>query len=445
MQDETLFVLPEPASAAAEAPGPGDGDPRIRFAVRDQVELVMTDLDSLVPAEHQVRIVWAFVEGQDLTPLYDLIDARGSAPGRRAIDPRILMALWLNATLDGLGSARELDRRCAEDIGYRWICGGVSVNYHTLSDFRVAHGELLDGLLTRNVASLMEQGLVDLNRVAQDGMRVRASAGAASYRRRPTLEECLAEAKTQVERLRAEEEEAPGEATKREKAARERAARERQERVERALLRSEELRAQKPEKDREKVRVSTTDPEVPVMKMGDGGFRPAANVQFATDTASQVIAGVEVTNRGTDQGEMAPMVDQVQERYGVCPPEVLVDGGFANKEDIDEVSAPEKGCTVYAPVPKPKDKERDRHKPLPGDSEAVAAWRTRMGTDAAKEIYKERAATAECVNAIARNRGLRQFTVRGLGKIRTVVLWYVLAHNMMRAHTLRTAAGAAAA
>lgn len=445
MQDTTLFALPEPVPATAEASGPGDGDPRIQHAVRNQVEVVMTDLDSLVPADHQVRIVWAFVEGQDLTPLYDQVAARGAAPGRPAIDPRILMALWLNATLDGVGSARELDRRCAEAIGYRWICGGVSVNYHTLSDFRTAHVALLDELLTRNVASLMEQGLVELNRVAQDGMRVRASAGAASYRRQPTLEECLEEAKTQVERLRAEEEEAPGEATKREKAARERAARERLERVQRALARSEELRAQKPEKDREKVRVSTTDPEVPVMKMGDGGFRPAANVQFATDTASQVIAGVDVTNRGTDQGEMPPMVEQVQERYGVRPEEVLVDGGFANKEDIDEVSAPEKGCTVYAPVPKPKDKERDRHKPLPDDSEAVGAWRARMGTDEAKEIYKERAATAECVNAIARNRGLRQFTVRGLNKIRTVVLWYVLAHNLMRAHTLRTAAGAAAA
>jgi transposase len=443
MHDETLFALP--GSGSAGPAGPGGGDPRIRYAVRNQVEVLMTDLDSLVPAEHQARIVWAFVEGQDLSPLYGLVAARGSAPGRPAIDPRILMALWPDATLDGVGSARELDRRCAEDIGYRRICGGVPVNHHTLSDFRVDHAEVLDGLLTRNVASLMAEGLVDLNRVAQDGMRVRAGAGAASYRRKPTLEECLAEAKRQVERLRAEEEEAPGKATKREKAARERAARERQERVERALARSEELRAQKPEKDREKVRVSTTDPEVPVMKMGDGGFRPAANVQFAADTASQVIAGVEVTNRGTDQGEMAPMVEQVQERYGVRPGEVLVDGGYATKEDIDEVSAPEKGCTVYAPVPRPKDKARDRHVPLPGDSGAVAAWRERMGTGAAKEICKDRAATAECVNAIARNRGLRQFTVRGLRKIRAVVLWYALAHNLMRAHALRMAAGAAAA
>ena len=437
MHDETLFPLPETDSRAADAKPSPEGDPRVRYAVRNQVEMVMTDLDSLIGADHQVRIVWAFVEAQDLSALYDLVVARGSRPGRPVIDPRLLMALWLNATLDGVGSARELDRRCTEDIGYRWLCGGVSVNYHTLSDFRVAHGDFLDALFTRNVASLLSEGLVDLNRVAQDGMRVRASAGASSYRRKPTLEECLKAAEEQVARLREETESSPGEGTKRERAARERAARERLERLTQALARSEELRAQKCEKDQEKVRVSTTDPEVPVMKMGDGGFRPAANVEFGTDTASQVITDWDVTNRGSDQGEMAPMVEQHHDRYGVYPEEVLVDGGFTKQEDIDAVS--EKGCTVYAPVPKPKDKERDRYVPLPGDSEAVADWRQRMGTEEAKTIYKDRAATAECVNAIARNRGLRQFTVRGLRKIGNVVLWYVLAHNMMRAHALRTA------
>ena len=437
MHDETLFPLPEVQSPAGG--GPVTGTPRVQYAVRNQVEMLVTDLEGLIAQDHQVRIVWAFAEAQDLSPLYDLIAARDSEPGRPPIDPRLLMALWLNATLDGVGAARELDRRCKEDIAYKWICGGVSVNYHTLSDFRVGHGALLDGLLTRNVAALLAEGLVELNRVAQDGMRVRASAGAGSYRRTLTLEQSLEEAKTQVERLRRELEESPGEGTKRERAARERAARERLERVQRALERSEEIKAKKPEKDKEKVRVSTTDPEVPVMKMGDGGFRPAANVQFATDTASQVITGVEVTNRGSDQGEMAPMVEQHHERYDSYPLEVLVDGGFAKIEDIDAVSAPEKGCTVFAPVPKPKKEGRDRHVPLPTDSAAVAEWRRRMGTDEAKEIYKDRASSAECVNAIARNRGLRQFTVRGLEKIKAVTLWYVLAHNLMRAHTLRTA------
>jgi len=439
MVDDTLFPHTEIEAPPVDEAVAEKAAPRVQYAVRDQVEMVLSDLDSLIAEDHQARIVWAYVEQQDLSSLYDMIGARDDRAGRAPVDPRILMALWLNATLDGVGSARALDRRSKEDIAYKWICGGVSVNYHTLSDFRVAHGEFLDAMLTSNVAALRSEGLVDLNRVAQDGMRVRASAGASSYRRKPTLEECLEEAEAQVERLRKELEEAPGEGSKRETAARERAARERLDRVKRALERSEELREKKSEKDKEKVRVSTTDPEVPVMKMGNGGFCPAANVQFATDTTSQVITGMDVTGRGSDQGEMAPMVEQHHKRYGTYPKDVLVDGGFNKKEDIEAVSAAEKGCTVYAPVPKPKKEGRDRYEPLPGDSSALAQWRQRMGTDEAKEIYKERAATAECVNAIARNRGLRQFTVRGLEKIKTVTLWYVLAHNMMRAHTLRTA------
>ena len=438
MSDEMLFE----ASEVTTAPMGGREEhraARVQVPVRNQVEMILAALDNLLPEAHQARIVWAFVERQDLSALYALIRAREDRPGRTPIAPELLMALWLNATLDGVGSARELARRSEEDVAYRWLCGGVSVNYHTLSDFRVDHAEFLDELLTRDVASLMAEGLVELTRVAQDGMRVRASAGAASYRRRPTLEECLKEAQAQVEALRKELEESPESSTPRERAARERAVRERQERVERALAKSEEIQAKKSDKDKEKVRVSTTDPEVPVMKMGDGGFRPAANVELATDTGSQIISGVDVTGRGSDQGEMAPMVQQHQERYQTYPGAMLVDGGFAKQEDIETVSAPEIGCTVYAPVPKPKDLHRDRFVPLPGDSEAVAAWRQRMGTPEAQEIYKERASTAECVNAIARNRGLRQFTVRGLKKIKAVVLWYVLAHNLMRAHDLRMA------
>lgn len=175
------------------------------------------------------------------------------------------------------------------------------------------------------------------------------------------------------------------------------------------------------------------------MKMADGGFRPAYNVQFSTDTHSQIIVGVEVTTSGSDQGEMAPMVEQVQERFEQRPKEMLADGGFAAHGDIEAVSAPDKGCVVYAPVPKPKKAGVDRHAPHAGDSPAVAAWRARMATEAAKAIYKERAATAECVNAQARNRGLRQLTVRGRLKAKAVALWYAVAHNLMRAVSLRAA------
>ncbi len=430
-----------------DASPPGDvlpGSPRLRQANRRQIEFRACSWNELLPDDHDARIVWNFVEGLDLSALLQRIQSVAGEAGRPAIDPRILTALWLYATLRGVGSARELDRRCGEqgEIPFQWICGGVSVNHHTLSDFRTQHVEILDRVLTDSTAALLEQELVDMDRVAQDGMRVRASAGAASFRRKPTLEECLAAAETQVEALKKELESDPAAASRREQSARKRAAEERLARVKQALERMPEAEAKKKKDAKDKARVSTTDPEATVMKMGDGGFRPAFNVQFATDTKTQVITGVEVANCGSDQGEMLPMVEQHQERYDKVPDEYLVDGGFAKKDDIEQLDpAPDDdtsaGTTVYAPVQKPKKETRDPHQPRESDSPKIAAWRTRMGTDEAKQIYKERAATAECVNAIARNRGLRQFNVRGLVKAKAVILWYVIAHNLMRAVALR--------
>jgi transposase len=398
--------------------------------------------DDLLVEDHQARVVWDFVCSLDLSALYGRIKAVEGRPGQPPIEPRILMTLWLYATLRGIGSARELDRRCQTDLPYQWICGGVSVNYHTLADFRTAHVEFLDQLLTQGVASLVQQKLVTLDRVAQDGMKVRASAGAASFRRGPTLQECLVEAEAQVTALKAELQADPSAGTRRQRAARERAAGDRVDRVQRALEQMPLVEAQKKgAEEKAKARVSTTDSEARVMKMADGGYRPAYNVQFATDTQTQIITGVAVSNSGGDQGKMAPMVEQHQERYGQTPDKMLVDGGFAKKDDITQVSAPQGTTTVYAPVQASKDPGRDPHTPREDDSPAVAEWRQRMATDEAKEIYKERASTAECVNAIARNRGLYQVRVRGSPKVLAVVLWYVLAHNLLRTVALRAAAG----
>lgn len=433
-----------------ELPQPSGDDPRPEFSASPpaprlrradrQIVVPAMPLEDLLTPEHHARTIWQFVQGLDLTPLYATIRAVQGQPGRPATDPQILVALWLYATVEGLGSARALGYLCVHHHGFRWICGGVSVNYHTLADFRVGHLEFLDGLLTHSVAVLLEQDLVDLNRVAQDGMRVRASAGAASFRRRPTLEQCLQEAQTQVQRLRAELETDPGEANRQQQRARERAARERAERVRQALERLPEMEAKKKADEKIKARVSTTDPQATVMKMADGGFRPAYNLQFSTATHSQIIVGVKVTTSGSDQGEMAPMVEQVQERFEQRPKEMLVDGGFAAHGDIEAVSAPDKGCVVYAPVPKPKKDGVDRHAPHAGDSPAVAAWRARMATASAKAIYKARAATAECVNAQARNRGLVRLLVRGVPKVKAIALWFAVAHNVMRALSLRAAA-----
>ena len=396
-------------------------------------------LEDLLTPEHHARTVWEFVEGLDLSPLLNAIRAVEGGPGRAATDPHLLLALWLYATVEGIGSARTLDYLCTHHHGFRWLCGGVSVNYHTLSDFRVAHPEFLDQLLTHSVATLMAEDLIDLNRVAQDGMRVRASAGAASFRRRPTLEKCLEEAQTQVQRLRAELETDPGEGQRRQQKAQERAARERVERIRQALARLPELEAKKKAADQEKARTSTTDPEATVMKMADGGFRPAYNVQFSTDTQTQIIVGVDVVTQGSDQGQLPPMLEQIHNRFDRYPEAALVDGGFAKHEDIEAVSAPDKACTVYAPVQKPKDATKDRYAPHANDSPAVAAWRQRMATPEAQALYKERAATAECVNALARNRGLRQWLVRGVAKVKAVALWYAIAHNLLRAVSLRAA------
>lgn len=437
-QGELFERGPREAGEAAAPLPPRLGARRLRQAVRNQIEFQECSLDELLPEEHEARIVWAYVGGLDLTELQQRIQAVEGGPGQAPADPRILMALWLYGTLRGVGSARELNRLCTQHVAYRWLCGGVSMNYHTLSDFRTQHVELLDRLLTQSVASLMAEGLVTLDRVAQDGMKVRASAGAASFRRQPTLEEALAEVEEQLRQLKQELDADPGASKSRAQAARQRAAEERARRVRAALEQLEEITKRKPPKDREKARASTTDAESRVMKMPDGGFRPAFNVQLATATGSQVITGVETTNAGGDLGQMPPMIDQHQQRYAEKPKEALVDGGFAKLDDIDQVE--QGGTTVYAPVRPPRGSTRDAHTPRADDPPAVAQWRQRMATDEAKAIYRERAATAECVNALARNRGLQRFVVRGLRKVKAVVLWFALAHNLMRAVALRTAA-----
>jgi transposase len=334
---ESLFPLPEVESPQPQSPALPPGRPRLRRADRHQVEMRTLAIDALLAEDHQTRLVWQYVEGLDVSPLTAKIRSIEGAAGRNAMDPRIPLALWLYATLDGVGSARQLDRLCTDHVAYEWICGGVSVNDHTLSDFRTAHPAFLDALLTQSVATLVHQELVTLHRVAQDGMRVRASAGASSFRRRKTLEACQGEAAEQIASLRAELDADPDAGNRRRQSARRRAARERLEGVQRALAELADVEAKK----------------------------------------------------------------------------------------------------------KPKDASRDPHVPRPGDSETIGEWRARMGTPEAKAIYKERTSTAECVNAIARNRGLRQFLVRGLTKVRTVVLWFALAHNLMRSVALRAEAGLA--
>jgi transposase len=414
------------------------GAPRLLEPNRTQLELRASDLDSLLPEDHRARLVWGYVERQDLSKLVEAVKARGSNAGRAAIDPRILFALWLYATLEGVGSGREVARLILEHDAYRWICGGVSVNYHAINDFRADNEALMDELLTDNVAALAAAGAISLERVAQDGMRVRADAGAASFRRQASLEEHLGQARELVQTLKTQAQADPGQAGRRAQAARQRAAREREERIQAALGQLPEVAAAKKRNaSKAEARASTTDADARVMKMGDGGFRPAYNVQFATECDSLLIVGMDVVNAGSDMAQLAPMLSQVEQRLGRSPGQWLVDGGFPAHEQIDAVAGK---TELYAPVPEPRAKqdeqgnpvEQDKHQPKPDDSAAVARWRARMAGDEAKQIYKQRAATAECVNAQARNRGLLRMPVRGLSKVRSVVGLFVLAHNLMR-------------
>ena len=274
---------------------------------------------------------------------------------------------------------------------------------------------------------------MSLSRIAQDGSRVRASAGAASFRRAPTLQALMQQAPAYLEALTREA--ADPAITVRRAAARRRGAQQRIERLEAVLQQVPEVTATKKRSGARDatVRVSTTDPDARVMKLGDGGFRPAMNVQFGTTTdEARVIVGVDVINRGSDAGQSTPMIEQIEQRTGVRPTEVLIEGGYAQHEAIDQ--AVEKQVTPYAPVPKPrKGDTRDPHVPREGDSEAVAAWRQRMGTDEAKEIYKQRAATAETVNADAKeHRGLDSLPVRGLDKALGVACLFALTYNILR-------------
>lgn len=413
--------------------------PRLKSAVRIQTEIVMKSLDELLPKEHLARDVWAYVERLDLSLLLNQIQSVEGNAGRPATDPKILLALWLYGTIKGVGSARFLEEFAREHDAYKWLCGGVKVNYHTLSDFRSSQGESLNDLLTQSVAILANQNIISLESVSQDGMRVRACAGSSSFRRKTTLQFNLELARLLVADLKEEAEQNPGKCKSRLEAAQERAGKERVERIERALKELQEVRKSKvrsgmtrqsqvKKSELEKARASMTDPDARIMKMADNGFRPAYNVQFATTNKGKAIIGVDVSKSGSDQKQTLGMIKQVEKRYGQVPKNWLQDGGYLNKAEFEKTIATYKDCKIYMPVKKVD--EEKVSKMQPEDSEGITEWKNRMETEEAKEIYKERAATAEYANAQSRNHGLYRFLIRGLPKVKCVALIYAVAHNM---------------
>jgi len=435
-RDGLFEDLPETRPEAKAA-----GKPRLRTPARDQIELRAVDLDALIGSDHSARVIWAYVERLDLSALEEAVRARAHTPGQAPVSPRLLLALWLYGTSEGVGSARALARLCTSHDAYRWLCGGVSVNYHGLSDFRGGHRALLDRLLSENLATLSAAGVIDLDEVVQDGVRVRASAGSGSYRRRKTLHKELKKAKRLVDRL-AREGDADA-SNRRIEAARHRAARERERRVRAALDKMTELEAERKRRAKtnkkevakqKEPRVSTTDPRARVMKMADGGFRPAYNCQLATVAEGQIV--VEAVGVGSDHGLLRPMVERIEHRHDQRPKRYLVDGGF-NKND-DTEWAWQQGVRVYGPAVKNKH-NTDPYAPRPDDGPGVAAWRRRMKSPHGKAVYRRRAC-GECINARFRQWRLHQFTVRGPEKVNTVLLWFALANNILSGHRLITAA-----
>jgi transposase len=409
----------------------------------------MIDLESQLASDHRARIVWAFVSGLDLSALYAPIRAREGEPGRPPPDPKIVLALWLYATLEGVGSARQLDRLCERDIAYRWLCGGVPMNYHGLSDFRFAHGEVLDRLLTESLTALLAEGVITPEEIALDGTKVRASAGKGSFRRVDKLAALEGLARQRVAQLKAEMQNDPAAGEKRRQAAQRRGAEDIARRAAEARHILEKLRAEKAERAKRhkkaeakkgEARVSLTDPEARMMRFADGAVRAGYNIQLAVAPGSGIILAAQATDRRNDAGLAGGMLEQVKQRLGLVPQRLLVDTHYATKKDI--VALAEQQIAVYTPVPPDKpnanpESQRKRAWQRRREPDAIKAWRERMADKVSKAVYQRRS-RIETVNGILKGRGLGIMRVRSMAKVACVVLIQALAHNLWRAHRLRT-------
>lgn len=381
-----------------------------------------------VPRTHRARVLWEVVGTLDLSAFLDGVKAIDGSVGRKTLSPRMKLTLWLYAISTGVGSAREIARLVSSDAAYRWIVGDLEIGHHALSEFRVEHGAALDELMTDILAALMHKNVLSLDLVAQDGMRIRAAASAPSFRRYDSLLECREQAALHLKATLAEA--SDPEITRAEQAAREAAARDYQRRVDEAIATVVELqKTRKPSGN--PARDSTTDAEVRVMKMADGGFRPAYNVRMATAGSPlggpRTIVGVQVTNVGSDMGSITPMLGEIERRTGQLPRTLLADANHAAHDCIR--AATDAGVEVVVAVPERSQK--------PGtnadDDPAIVAWRARMDTDEAKKRYRARASLCELMNAHLRtHHGVDQFLVRGLAQVTCVALLGAIASNLLQ-------------
>ena len=414
--------------------------PRVLQPDRAQLFWDMMDLESQIEADHVVRVIWAFVDRLELSELYRTIRARDDVAGRPTPDPKVLLALWLYATAEGIGSARALERLCRSHSAYRWLCGGVPVNYHGLSDFRARHGDMLDRILTESVASMAAAGLISLDEIAVDGTKVRANAGRKSFRKEAKLATYEAAAAARIARLKAERDDDPDTSNRRRGAAQARAAREIAERAAAASEQLEKLKAERaksakthPKEAAAKppAKASTTDPGARMMRMADKAVRPCYNVLVSAETAAQVIVGID---------SAGDMTADFASRYGRLPNQILVDTRAATREEIVTLASSPGAVTVYTPPPERREDvtagtKRQRAYKLRKEPAALKEWRARMATAEGAKVYKRRS-RIETVNADLKNHGLRTFMLRGLAKVRAEALLHAIAHNIRRALSL---------
>lgn len=421
-------------------------------ADRLQTRWDLIDLEALLPSDHRARIVLRFVESLDLSALYEAIKAREGEPGRPPPDPAIVLALWLYATIEGVGSARQLDRLVQSDLAYRWIAGGVPLNYHGLADFRVAHVEVLDRLLSESVTALIKAGVISLAEIAVDGTKVRANASRDSFKAAGKLARIEAAVEQRLSTLKAEIATDPKASSQRRLAAAERAAREVKERAARARVALDKVRAEKEKrtkthpqdeaKKKSEPKASLSDPDARIMRFPDKAVRPGYNAQVAATPREGIIISVEMTDRRNDAGLAMPMVDDIVRRYGKAPEKLLVDTHYATSEDIAALASHAAGSvTVFAPLPTERDDVKpatlaNRKRKRACEPESVKEWRSRMGTQAGQDTYRVRK-LIERLNAHLKNHGFGFIPVRGLVKAKAVALWHALANNLIAAHRLR--------
>ena len=421
---------------------------------RSQLRWDMIDLEALLADDHRVRIVWSFVESLDLSALYAAIKSREGEPGRPASDPMVLLALWLYATVEGVGSARELDRLAERDLAYRWLAGGVPLNYHGLADFRVGHVDLLDRLLSESVTALVAEGLVSLAEISIDGTKVRASASRNSFKTEATLARIAAGVALRIAALKAELTDDPAAGSRRRQAARTRAAREVQSRAAAARATLDKLRAEKQQRakthskdeaNKSEPTASLSDAEARSMRFADGAIRPAYNAQIAAAARAGIIIAVEITDRRNDAGLAEPMVANIVQRYGATPERLLVDTNYATSEDIEALARHPAGpVTVFAPPPSERDDVQPatlakRAKARALEPDVIKQWRARMASADGQAIYRSRK-LIERINGHCKNHGFGFIAVRGRVKARAVALLHALANNLLAAHRLRSKA-----